>query len=86
MEDYCKEHYGKGFKNIDRVVDRLKGKKRCGGECGKLLPNTLKHFHKNSQTKDGLHYNCKKCRNSAKRIYYEQKLKGQNKGKVLKNK
>ena len=72
--DYCKVHYGKGHKRIDREVDRLKGKKRCT-MCGKLKPNNLKYFHKNSQTKDGLHYNCKKCRNNAKRDYYAEKLK-----------
>lgn len=74
IEEYCKEHYAKGVKSIDRTIDRSKGLKRCGG-CGKMLPNSLKYFHKNSQTKDGLHYNCKGCRNKAKRIYYEQKLK-----------
>ena len=73
--EYCKEHYGKGFQAIDREVDRAKGLKKCSGTCGEVLPNTLEFFHKNSQTKDGLHYNCKECRNDAKKIYYEQKLK-----------
>lgn len=72
--DYCKEHYGKGFPNIDRVVDRELGKKRCG-ICEVLFDNTLAFYHKNPQTKDGLHYNCKVCRNDAKKAYYRDKLK-----------
>ena len=73
--EYCIEHYGKGYKYIDRIVDRTKGLKTCAGKCGKTLPNTLQYFHKNSQAKDGLHYRCKECRNNAKKEYYQKKLK-----------
>ena len=75
--EYCKDHYGKGFQYIDREVDRANGKKKCG-VCKKLITNTSQFFHRNPQTKDGLHYNCKKCRNDAKRAYYEQKFKKTN--------
>lgn len=72
--DYYKNNYGKGFPKIDREVDRLYGVKKCG-MCGKRMPNTKDFFHKNSQTKDNLHYNCRTCRNAAKRLYYQKNLK-----------
>lgn len=72
--EYYKINYGKGLKYIDREVDRTNGKKRCA-KCNKVYPNTLDYFHKDQQTKDKLHYYCKKCRNEVRRRYWEEKQK-----------
>lgn len=42
--------------------------KECG-RCKDNLPCTTKYFHKNKQSKDGLHSYCKTCRSKAHKEY-----------------
>lgn len=41
--------------------------KKCS-KCGKEFPATTENFHKCKQTKDGLHQQCKPCKNASDRI------------------
>ena len=43
-----------------------KGKKRCTGECGRILPATPEFFHRQGVTKKGrqcIHAICRACKN-----------------------
>ncbi len=58
------------YRNIDR--ERAQGMKTCRNpDCRKTFPNTPEYWHKNKQSKDGLHYDCKLCRNKKKNGYYK---------------
>lgn len=41
--------------------------------CGETYESPSEHFHKNKQSKGGLHPYCKKCRNEQRKDYYEMR-------------
>jgi hypothetical protein len=49
------------------------GKKRCRGECGKILPATTKFFGRDKSRKDGLKTYCKLCKNKQERERHRER-------------
>lgn len=60
-------------------------KKKCN-KCGVIYPATLDYFHKDVNSKNGLHHQCKKCRNKKGREKRKNESKKDKEKRAIKQK